>query len=454
MLSTTIAWMMRDLHRLGGFFFFNPDILERSARKLITTLSCQLAELDAHIGAAVSSIVEGAPHIPDMHPQFQFDALLSAKALQSVDYTRGSIIIVIDALDESGSEADQKPLMQALLKGLSSLPSFLRIMVVSQPERDIEAVFGSHSHVCPYPLDIDSAINKHDVSKFVRYCLGEIRTDLMSDGCVDAHWPGKDKIKALATRAGGLFIWASTACLYIESYNSGHRLSELIGNQSESNSSGPFAQLDLLYKTGIQSAGLWSDLSFCSDCCGILGVILCVQIPVSHSVIDSLLKLPHDRSSRWSVSRLKCILRPSDTEGIRILHPSFYNYLSKRCSGEPWSADLKHHNGTLAVNCIKLQDGGLQENICDMTLPNLTQHKPLPEAIAYASQFWIEHTCLISDIMGDILNQIYNFLSKHLLHWMEVLALLKCHDRAIISLQHLIRWVKVRCLSWGIGTSH
>ena len=53
-LSTTIARMMRDLQRLGGFFFFDRDIPERSAAKLVTMLSYQLAMFDACIGVEIS----------------------------------------------------------------------------------------------------------------------------------------------------------------------------------------------------------------------------------------------------------------------------------------------------------------------------------------------------------------------------------------------------------------
>ena len=144
-------------------------------------------------------------------------------------------------------------------------------------------------HLRPYPLDIDSETNK-DVSEFIRHRLEEIR---QKDGYLGDDWPGDDNINSLANRAGGLFIWASTACLYIEGYNPGQRLTELVKAQPDDNPSGPFAQLDSLYKTGLQSAGLWNDQSFRSDCCNILGVILCARAPLSCTVIDALLKRGH-----------------------------------------------------------------------------------------------------------------------------------------------------------------
>jgi hypothetical protein len=218
-----------------------------------------------------------------------------------VEWSGGPILLIIDSLDECGSEADRKILIQALVKGFSDLPSFIRIMVVSRQELDIQHTLGSHSHVRPYPLDIDAATNKGDISEFGRHRLDEIR---MKDGFLDAHWPGDNKISALTKSAGGLFIWASTACLSIKSYDPDQRLPELIEKLSDSHSSGRFAQLDTLYKTGLQSAGLWNDPSFRSGCRSILGVILCARIPLSDSVINSILSLPQHRPCHKSISCL------------------------------------------------------------------------------------------------------------------------------------------------------
>jgi hypothetical protein len=438
-LSTTIAQIMRGLHRLGAFFFFNRDIPQRNFATLIRTLAYQLAMFDARFGAVVSRVAEIHGNIAGMPLDFQFENLLSANALKGVEWSGGPIVLIIDALDECGSEADRKILLRVLSKGFLALPSFIRIMVVSRPEFDIQHALGSHLHLCPYPLDMDSATNK-DVLEYVRHRLDEIR---VREGCLDARWPGDEKIGSLADSAGGLFIWASTACLYIESHDPDLRLSELIQKQPESNSSGPFAQLDSLYMTGLQSAGRWTDPTFSSDCCSLLGVILCARVPLSYSVIDTLLALPQQRPSRRSISRLRCVLHISETEGIRILHPSFHDYLSERCNGEPWSIDLKLHNKDTALRCIKLLDQELRENICDMTLPYGKERKALPEAISYACKFWIEHTCLISDITDDIVNRIYDFLAKHLLHWMEALAILKSHDHTIRSIHNLIEWLRV-----------
>ena len=449
-LSNTIAEVMDNLHRLGAFFFFNRDIPQRNFATLIRTLAYRLAMFDARFGATISRVVANHDNIAEMRLEAQFENLLSANALESVKWSGGPIVLIIDALDECGSEADRKILMQVLSKGFSNLPSFIRILVVSRQEPDIQRALGSHLHLRQYPLDIDSA-TKDDILEFIRHRLGEIR---MNDEYLGDDWPGDDKISSLAKGADGLFIWASTACLYIESGYPSRRLSELVEKHSDGDSSGPFAQLDGLYKTGLQSAGLWNDRLLRSDCCNILGTILCARVPLSCFVIDTLLALPQDTPSLKSISRLRCVLHVSETQQIRILHPSFHGYLSERCRGEPWSIDLERYNKELALRCIDLLDKELRENICDMTLPYLSGKKTLPEAISYACQFWIEHICLVSDVTDDILNRVYDFLVKHLLHWMEAMAILNLHDRTIRSIDDLMKWLRVCTLICTMGAFH
>ena len=63
-LATTIAWMMRELRRLGGFFFFDRDVPERSAAMLARTLAHRLSILDDRIGTEIARIVEiGRAHV-------------------------------------------------------------------------------------------------------------------------------------------------------------------------------------------------------------------------------------------------------------------------------------------------------------------------------------------------------------------------------------------------------
>ena len=123
-LSTTIAQIMRGLHRLGAFFFFNRDMPQRNFATLIRTLAYQLATFDTRFCAAISQVAANNENIAGMRLEFQFDQLLSANALKSVEWRGGPIVLIIDALDECGNEADRKILIQALSKGFCGLLSF------------------------------------------------------------------------------------------------------------------------------------------------------------------------------------------------------------------------------------------------------------------------------------------------------------------------------------------
>lgn len=440
-ISTTLAQTMRSLDHLGAFFYFNRDKPERDAAKLIRTLAQQLSLFDARIGTEVSRVVERFPNITAMSLDFQFAHLLAAEALKPIEWSGGPILVIIDALDECGSEKDRKNVVQVLSKGFSDLPPFIRVVVSSRQEPDIKGALGSHPAVSSYYLDINSPGTKDDITEFLQYRLAEIRTSSEYEYIsFPPNWPGDEVIRTLRDRAAGLFVWASTACLYIESYDPIGRLEELLNQELVDTSSAPFASLDRLYKTGLQSAGSWDDRSFRSDCCDILGTTLCARTPISCSAMDSLLALP--RRCLQSISHLRCVLQGNEAE-VRILHPSFHDYLSRRSRGEVWFIDLEQHNEKLAIRCINLLDKSLRENIGGLSLAHPVRNETLPEAVSYACRFWIEHICLMSHPGLDITDRIHKFLSQHLLHWIEAQAILKSHGNTIQSLHNLLAWLKV-----------
>jgi energy-coupling factor transporter ATP-binding protein EcfA2 len=440
-LSTTIAELVRNLQRLGGFFFFNRDVPERNAATLIRTLAYQLAQFDTQIASAMSSIVESNTNIAAMPLDFQFANLLSDNAMTDVKWSRGTILLVIDALDEAGSEKDRRALLHALSNGFRSLPPFVQIIITSRQETDIEHAFASHPFVESYNIDGDTSATTQDILEFLRHRLAEIRSTNKYLP-FESDWPNDDRIRALGNNADGSFIWASTACLYIDSHDPRLRLDELIiPSSSHASPFISFANLDRLYHTGLSSAGIWADHAFCSDSRDILGMVLCARIPLSCDAIDALLTLP--RPCLQSISRLRCFLRGGETEPIRILHPSFHDYLIGRCNGEPWFINIEQHNESLAFRCMELLKCNLRENICGLTLPHPVEDETLSEALSYACKFWVEHVCHISCITDTIGEQILQFLNVHLLHWIEAMSLIRSHGRTIRLLEELLDWLRV-----------
>ncbi|KZP30747.1 WD40 repeat-like protein [Athelia psychrophila] len=447
-LSTTAARMMRDLDLLGAFFFFNRDLPESNASTLIRTLAYQLAQFDQIIGAKIEQIIKGTPNIASMTLAVQFSKLFSAAALGDVPWSRGPILVVIDALDEAGSATEREDLIKVLSQGASKLPWFLRLLIVSRRERDIWDGF-KNTIVRLEELRVDSDTAQADITVFIRSQLYNTRErNLGYLGPALENWPGEDNINDLVHLASGHFIWADTACRLIhESDNPQETIDELINDQSISQSGELFESLHRLYKTALLSAGRWQNTSTAANFRDILGAVICAQIPLSCSAIDSLLlprmyPLQPRSPSLQTVSRFGSVLNWSDTGPTRLLHTSFFDYLTAHAPAEPWAINVEECDAQLAKGCILLLEKELRENMCNLTLSQPVQNETLPETVAYASEFWIDHVCLITDASEDLAGVVYRFMCKHLLHWIEALIIMGAYDKLTWSLSMLLEWTQ------------
>ena len=435
-ISTTIADMCRERRQLGAFIFFNRDVKDRSDPSLvIRTLAYKLASFDSRIGEAVSTAIQTIPDIAESPLHFQFRNLV-VQPLSCAE-SRGPLVIVIDALDECGTSASRKILLSVLSREIGNLPSFTRILITSRPEDDIKRILHSHTSVHAQELDITSDSTERDIKTFIESEMAGIRgaNDALNLG---SDWPGAEKVSALTKRAAGLFIWASTACTFIsECHDPGENIALLTDMTI---SPIPLKSLDHLYETALRTAGNWSDNRFCSDCLSILGLILVVKVPLSCNPMDDILSLP--RPTLHAIKGLRSVLRWSESDPIRILHPSFQDFLSDRfrCGTSRWFVDLDTHNDRIAVRCITLLEGKLKKNICNLAVREPFADHTLSESLSYACIHWIEHILAAKAELH--LQRIYTFLSKHLLHWMEVMSILRLSRRTIGKLKLLHAWAE------------
>jgi hypothetical protein len=244
----------------------------------------------------------------------------------------------------------------------------------------------------------------------------------------------------LADRAAGLFIWASTACRFINGHDPQSRLNILLRGGATLNVE---AALNTIYQMALESAGIWHDEEFCVDFRLVMGVILVAKNPLMDSTIDALLSL--ECPACHTISRLGCVLTWSDKEPIRVLHPSFPDYLSDhlQCGSRSWYINTSFHNYHFTVSCLKYLSTALRKNMCNLTLSFVPINKALPEATSYACTSWIDHVLDIkegTEYIADILEQ---FLFQHLLHWLEAMSILKKSRTTIASVHRLLDWLQV-----------
>ena len=445
-ISTTIATFFQEQRRLGAFVFCNRDIAERSEpSNVIRNLAFRLAHFNARLNAAVVAAIKNLPTIAESPLRLQFDKLLVEPLLELSD-DEPPIVIILDALDECGNAESRAVLMALLAKESARLPPFVRIVITSRAENDIRTAFMAQPHVIVHEIDISSERNCEDILSFVRTQMAGIRASSPSRPMVP-DWPGDTAIQAMTQRAGGLFVWASTACRFIDAHSPQKRLDILLRGDVNAK---PELALDALYKTALEATGVLDDKELCSDFRAIMGIILVAMEPISHMTIDAL--FPLDSPSLYTIQKLGCVLRWSETdptEPVRLLHPSFADFLMnrRRCNLEALHVAAAVHCENIAIGCIRHLDGVLKKNISNLVLSTTPVDVTcFPAVTAYASVHWVDHVCSITAAPDNLPDLLEQFLFRHFLHWVEVMSLLKKPRLTITLMKRLLDWLRVRLL--------
>jgi NACHT domain len=438
-LSTTIATNYGGSGQLGAFLFFDRDVTERSnPTMVIRTLAHQLGSSYPRIGATIRAVVENNSNILASSLHLQFRKLL-LEPLLSVDTFTGQIVIVLDALDECGTGDERETLLEILANNFTYLPVAIRTIITSRAELDICNAFEFQHHILAYELDITSTANSADIFAYFRYRMSLIHSQKRHLG-LDNDWPGEEAFEKLIQRASGLFVWASTASKFINAHDPRRRLDIVLRGDVASGAEGA---LDALYKTALESIGLWEDEDFVSDFRAILGIILVARQPLSSSAIDMLLLLPEHRPSMHTISLLGCVLQQNPS--VRVLHPSFADFLvaQERCGRDIWFFDRSTYHRHLAFRCLDRMDSVLQRNVCNMTLCVDRANEHLSEDVSYSCLFWIDHICAIENDFQPVVDRLRDFLYRHLLHWFEAMNILTRSKDTIPLVVHLLNWVLV-----------
>ncbi|KAF7984452.1 hypothetical protein HWV62_14542 [Athelia sp. TMB] len=382
-LSTSLANIFREINCLGAFLFFNRDVAERcQPSNVVRTIAYQLSMYDHRIGDAVCKVVVEMPTIMRGNSQLQFSKLLVEPLLSLSDELFDSpVVIILDAIDECGSINDRKALLKAIASDSARLPPVFRILVVGRPEHDIRQHLEAPSNVRTFRLNISSDATRRDISIMLRSRLAAIRADHASLSS-DPDWPGEKRIQGLVRRACGLFVWAATACIFIDSEDPEEQIQILLDAEHHSDAQ---TSLDSLYRKALESVGRWSDSGFGSNFRDVVGTLLVLKNPMSASAIDKILGL--------------AIMLFQDWDACFGATPLFDSYTLRL----PTSFRI------VAVVTARVLEGTLKYNSCDL---KLSKHHPgdtsyFSEDAIYACRFWVEHR-ISDDTSSRLFQMIYD----------------------------------------------
>ena len=242
-----------------------------------------------------------------------------------------SMIIVIDALDE----CDDQQLVQSLLFSLAGLQSSLQVkfLLTSRPEHDLRIAF---SNLKPSPrqrdlFDIADESVKGDIKRFVQSSLHSVEQDRRNTEGARTGWPPSHEVEALVEQSGKLFIYASTACLYIaQSRNISDCLTEVVNFKTRSGKHLGTSELyTYILKKAVEAVG--ESPSAEDRLCSALSSLVSSIVPLSARILAALLNT-EPPTVIYSLADLHSVIRvpaPTEPDGlVTIFHASFPDFLT------------------------------------------------------------------------------------------------------------------------------
>ncbi|KAF1815014.1 hypothetical protein P152DRAFT_392310 [Eremomyces bilateralis CBS 781.70] len=453
-IARTVARRCFDSVCLGASFFFSSgggDV--GHAGKFVTSIAVQLARnvsaLHQHICDAIAERSDIAGQ--SLRDQWHHLVVRPLLKLDGKD-SRSSYVLVIDALDECAKDSNIRIILQLLAEIRSLTKVRLRIFLTSRPEIPIRFGF------CQIPdtehqdfilHNISPSIVDHDIAIFLEYNL----TLIGQERSLGADWPGGDNIKRLVQNASGLFIWAATACRFIQDGRrfTVKRLSTILDGSSNA-ATAPEKHLNEIYITVLRYSISpdYSDEEK-EELYGMLrhtlGSIVLLLSPLSSSSLGRLIHLQTEDIDQ-TLDDLHAILDiPEDRRRpLRLHHPSFRDFLldKNRCSNSNFWVNEKQAHGALATSCIQLMSTSLKQDICVMESPgvlvanissNRVQQYFTPE-IQYACLYWVQHLQKSDARLYDN-DLVHQFLQIHLLHWLEALSWMRRISEGIYAITSL-----------------
>jgi hypothetical protein len=363
-----------------------------------------------------------------------------------------TFLIVIDALDECEEEGSIGILLRLLPQVGACKNIRVRILVTSRPETPIRHGFDQmgtavHQGFVLHRMPIE--VSDRDIQVYLQHYLSTIAAERHLEDC----WPGEQILKTMVQYAQGLFIWAATACKFIQD---GKRFAEkrlqTLLDRSASTGSEPERHLDTIYTTILRASvpetyskeeqeEAYDYLRL------ILGSIVILFSALSVEALSKLLGLSSKDTSD-TIAELHSILDIPEKHNhpLRLYHDSFRSFLlnGNRCRERAMIVNEQQAHIQLAKGCFEVMSSILKEDVCGQRMPGVPVsdvsishvQQCLPPEAQYACFYWVRH--LISSgqrLLDD--GYMHQFLREHALHWMEAMSWMGKTSEAIDAMTML-----------------
>ncbi|KAI9696924.1 MAG: hypothetical protein M1820_007999 [Bogoriella megaspora] len=448
-VSRTITWdlIQQDYFVASFFFRRNAEEPDRvNPARLFPTIASQLVRCLPSMAGHVRNAIEDAkasPHVARWTRKQQFDKLILGplKKIDKDPKTPKTIIIVLDALDECDQDKSIDQILD-VLPDVMRLPSVkIKFIVTSRPESYICDVMDQSRVAAAREKVIlhEEPMTRHDISVFVKFRMEAFRDDRNQKTTsgksqrLPANWPGENNIVKIVELAVPLFIFASTACRFIEDRRHEGTPNEKLERILKQKTRSPSSQLTKTYLPTLEQMVYELDGDGKGDSIRdfkeIVGPIVLLARPLSTKSLAALLGIKVENvDSRldWLHSVLNV---PSDPETpITLFHQSFRDFLINPKLTNEFSVNEIGVHEQLCRRCLKAMED-LREDICCQKKPGTLQQnvdkreidRCLKPELQYACLYWVEHLQKSGYEPKDG-DQVHKFLQCRFLHWLEALA--------------------------------
>jgi hypothetical protein len=451
-IAHEVARLFHKMHRLtSSFIFLRREQSERKAYHLFTTLARNLADRYPSFKIALGKVVKDQTDLRlgtrDYDTLFESLILEPLKGLHIV----GPILVVIDALDESGDTTGRNGLHAFLAENLNRLPSNFRVVITSRPEHAIvSALARAPSVKIKYMNDTELVAETHkDILTFLR---GKLPSDKLGD-----------YVEALAVKAEGLFQWAAVASQLVLDpperfdYSEETCIKHLL--EPSTNRRGQDL-LDELYKEVLE--GYFKDQEARDLFRSVVGQLITSIEPLTiRSLITLRQHASYNKRSDAAVTgllhRLGSLLSNVNSSDNSLpiipLHTSFRDFLINQDKSGDFCVGVRDAHDQLAHSCLNLlldPLDGLKFNICKLETSYLANDdvedlktrvdEHIPPALLYACRFWDDHL-KHTDFKTDLFRKVETLFKEKFLFWLETLSLTRNIGLAPSAFATLNMWL-------------
>ena len=449
----SISERLHDQKQLAGAFFCRrDDPTLNEPRNILPTLIHKLAIVFPPFRSIVAKHLRNDPNLrpESMKETFLLDLI---RALPR--HPTHTLVFVIDALDETGGTFSRPGVLRALTDAAAHAP-WLRIILTSRPEIDIQRFFDAptHSSHLRYDLAADEEASA-DLRTFARRQFNLVAERWY----LSTPWPEESLFNKAISHANGLFIFIKTVILTLEYCDD--PTESLEATLQYSTNTG-LNSLYTLYSRILKSQIPSSD----GKVQRVIGVIL-MTAPYRSLCRETIAELAGVRLNlvkKW-VDDLGSLLYEDEgaNKAVRVRHLSIFDFfISSECPCD-YRVDRRDADIKLGTACLETMIDQLRFNICKLedsrvantSIKDLQSRieQNISDALQYSCLHWSNHLCSTrknDDKRGR--EQLKKFISGwYPLFWIEALSLMGMVSTSIPSLRRVIlTWLKVSIIpAWS-----